>query len=112
MRRKLIISSGFLFATVLIGSLWLHCHDILSYRNQPSYYRSDQPYVDRAVNMWSTKVQIAPVQAMENRYPVTVHLNEITCVELRLKVGSVGGNPTYCFNDKTFSTISRYDDVE
>lgn len=106
----LALSAGLLISLICL-SFWQQA-EIEAARRQPPYYESDQDYITEAINLWATKNRENHVAAVKNRYPVSVHFRDTVCIELRLKLGSVGGNPTYCFNRKTLRLVYKYDEVE
>jgi len=49
---------------------------------------------------------------MQNRYAVAVHFPGEVCVELRLRLGSLGGSPVYCFDRKSKAVTRKLDQIE
>lgn len=112
MSRKLIITLALALTVFLVVMLWWQHQQLVSARSRPSTYPTDQPFIARAVSIWAAKSKETPTRGLNNRYPVTVHLRTIVCVELRLQRGSVGGSPTYCFMEEGSQLIYKYDDLE
>lgn len=103
-------------ALIIIVALLLlagwQASQLTRYRQQPYLYPGDELYVKRAAALWARKVGEDATSVMKDRYAIAVHLGGMTCVQLSLKVGSAGGNPSYCFNDETGLLMNRYDNVE
>jgi hypothetical protein len=94
---------------LLAGNLWQAVRYEKDDR-QPHYYRSDQPFVDKAIFLWSRNTKASPAHAMRSRYPQVIYLGDEVCVALLLKKGSVGGNPAYCFDEKSGKLTKKYED--
>ena len=110
------ISKHELFALVLMTfllliSIW-QAKKIEVYRSQPYIYKDDIASTNSAIKLWSRKTGVDELTAMKNRYAIAVHLKNMTCIQLTLRTGSAGGNPTYCFDKDLGNLVSRYDEVE
>lgn len=86
-----------LFIALICLAVWQGIK-LQSYERRPLLYPGDIIYVRSAENLWARKVGENIEFAMRNRYPIAVHFKDYVCIQLTLKVGSAGGNPTYCFD--------------
>lgn len=107
--QKLIVIA-ILSAMMVVSCNNASCPDTNSWR--PMFSAEDQPYIDRAVRLWSWKTNSSPEQAMRSRYVMAMYFPEETCVSIQLETYGVGGEPIYCFNRKSEALTKRYDDVE
>lgn len=72
------------------------------------YHVSDQILVDRAIAIYSGGGRITKDKAMEEVYPVVVHLPDRSCVGLNLRPGMAGGDTTICFRRSDGELILNY----
>ena len=79
---------------------------------QPAFFKTDQGFVDDAVEHWAKVARESPDKAMSDRYAVALHFPEEVCVELRLNLGSAGGSPVYCFDRQSRTVTRKFVSVE
>lgn len=72
------------------------------------YHMSDQPFVDRALRLYSGNGRMPPAQVAREVTPVVVHLPTTTCVGLNLKQGMAGGDTTVCFAKNDGRLVLHY----
>lgn len=100
-----------LFGASLIIVFW-QARAINLLEARPPAYKSDGIVIDAAIRLWNEKSKEPVDWIKDHRYPVVVHMGGSTCVELRLVLGSVGGNPSYCFSNANNQLIVKNDEVE
>jgi len=66
--------------------------------------------ISDAVDRWIVKSAERDVKS--NRYPVRMYFPDRDCVQLRLKVPAVGGEPVYCYRSNSVELIQEFSDVE
>ncbi|MES2450159.1 MAG: hypothetical protein V4610_06290 [Pseudomonadota bacterium] len=106
---------AWMLAIVFACMAYLVYHQYSSIRllnQEPGFYKTDQDFVNNAIKLWSAEVKEEENVAMQNRYAVAVHFPDEVCVELRLRLGSLGGNPVYCFDRKSKAVTRKFDQVE
>ena len=62
-----------------------------------------------AIRRW---IQKTNSRGMKERYPFLMAFPDRNCIQLRLEVGGVGGEPVYCYRANTLQLIEEYSDVE
>ncbi|MBX9731773.1 MAG: hypothetical protein K2X59_10625 [Sphingomonas sp.] len=72
------------------------------------YRMSDQPYVDRALAIYSGNGRISRDQVLREVSPVVVELPTMICVGLNLRPGNVGGDTTICYSRKNGDQVLHY----
>jgi hypothetical protein len=77
-----------------------------------TYFKGDQPYIDKAIQLWSERSKESKQIILDTRFPVTMVINRDVCVELRLFMGSIGGNPVYCFDETSRRLTKKMDVVD
>lgn len=73
--------------------------------------RDDRQALD-AAKRWAEKSGETVEDIQRNRFPVGVSTGTRDCVQLMLDVGSVGGNPAYCYRAGTLELVEEHSDVE
>lgn len=71
-----------------------------------------------ATKRWSTKSGM-PMERILAGYgrrsmfiPTTNQGSGMTCIQLQITDGSLGGEPVYCYKDETIELLAEYSDVE
>ena len=111
--RKLAITPRETMAAVIIallfGLLW-HEHNLRwEAERRVTFFPEDQPFIDRAIDLWAVQNNQPKSQILERRFPVVVPFRHETCVVLELKLfAAVGGDPIYCFDPDT-KKLTRVD---
>ena len=71
-----------------------------------------------AINRWSIKARQSEESVKQHWSPRSMFIptrNQaagMMCIELRLKPGSLGGSPVYCYRNETTDLLAEYSDVE
>lgn len=76
-----------------------------------SWDSDDRQALD-AARRWSEKSGETVDDIQQNRFPIGVSTGTRDCVQLKLNVGSVGGNPSYCYRAGTLELLEEHSDVE
>lgn len=72
----------------------------------------DTAIVQDAMTRWIAKDRSSEIKAMDNRATIVFYFARKRCVTFRLRVGSVGGDPIYCYGRESDRFIDAYDDLE
>lgn len=112
--RKLSVSSSEIMAAiimiVLLGLL-IREHNLRweAERHRTYFLPDDQPFIDRATDLWAVENNQPKEEIPRLRFPVVVQFRNETCVVLHLKLyAAVGGDPVYCFDPKSLA-LTRVD---
>ena len=113
--RKLSITPREAVAAIIMitqfGLLWYEHNLRWEAERRVTYYLPDhQPFIDRAVDLWSVENnQPDKKEILERRFPMVVEFRDETCVVLAIKLrAAAGGDPIYCFDPKTLK-LTRTD---
>jgi len=74
--------------------------------------------VDDAVRRWSIKASEPPDRIRERWSPRSMFIpthnqaSGMTCIQLHLDLGAMGGEPVYCYEDGTTKLLAEYSNVE
>ena len=77
-----------------------------------------EPQLRDAIRRWSLKSAEPEADARQSRSPRAMFIpirnqgDGLTCIELELQSGSVGGSPVYCYRNHTNELAAEYSDVE
>lgn len=64
--------------------------------------KANEP-VDRVKKIWNPRSMFIPTRNQGLG---------MTCIQLRIERGAVGGEPVYCYKDNTTTLVAEYSDVE
>lgn len=104
------------FRTVLIGLFALgacnnpECPEVET--GHPMFDSNHRPYIDQAIELWALQNNSTRDRVMRGSYIVAMDFPEEICISIQMNIGGFGGEPVYCFSQKTGALTRRYDDVE
>ena len=99
--------------TLLIVSLALNLYQaLISTPHKDWYPAEDRMYIQKAAEIWSSKSGESLVDIERHRHVKIMQFGKDICVNLALPAGSLGGEPTYCFERTSGRVTYQFDDVE
>jgi hypothetical protein len=96
----------------LLCIIFLQYRNISEYKIMPAYIETDQIFVDKAVDLYLEENGGKRREIFEDMYPIVVHLEDEVCVELAIKIGALGGSPSYCFRADNGNLTKKHTNVE
>lgn len=116
MHNRSLIAIGFVVTlaySALVTTITLsQKRSISAMERQNTYNKVDQPFIDAAKRLWSERTREDMANINRTRFPVVMLIDKEVCVELRLFLGSIGGNPIYCFDESSRRLTRRIDVVD
>ena len=61
---------------------------------------ADQDIINRSIHMYAAEQRRSAEDVMSNRFPVVARGPQMRCVNLLLKLNSLGSSPVYCFDER------------
>lgn len=105
--RKLIVTPREMVAAIIIFVLlglliYDHSRRYEAERRVTYWLPDDQPFIDRALDLWAVENNQARDKILTFRFPIVLRFRTETCVALELKMyAAAGGTPIYCFDPKS-----------
>lgn len=97
----------------LTASLAMNAYQALTVNACSEWHSSEyQEYVQRAIQLWSLKSGESKFIIHRYRFAKTIKLGNEVCVNLAIRPGSLGGEPTYCFDATSGKLTRQLDEVD
>ena len=97
----------------LLISVAANVYQLLASQPQRSWHPAEhRAYIRQASELWSTKSGESLRMISQYRYAKVIVMGQEVCVNLALEPGSLGGEPTYCFDQTSGVLARRFDEVE
>ena len=109
-----LVAGGFFLAGYVIGG----SRAVSVQRSATSDDLISQAQVKDAIRRWSIKANEPAGRVQQIWTPRSMFIptrnqgSGMTCIQLRIERGAVGGEPVYCYKDDTTMLIAEYSDVE
>jgi hypothetical protein len=72
--------------------------EIRNLKSKTPYTAADEPLINRAIDILSTEYKIPRDQVTRGKFPVVVQINEVHCVEFKIKQNWLGEPSIVCFD--------------
>ena len=91
---------------LLVYSLW---SKVEFYNSRPAYSNSlDNYFVNKSYERRAASERRPVSEIIDELYPVSIHLKDKLCIQLRPTLHFAGGEFVYCFDQNTKSLLEEY----